>query len=345
MGFGANGFTCATGAESHNTAVLHAQSDNQTRPVQFSVDKTKGHKFFYSPLPDGIVQNHVDIDTLELYLKGHPDQQLVHYVLTGLRAGFDLGFNGARKPVFRNNNKSARENPIEVTKAIQKELSRGHTAGPFLTPPFPVSHISPLGATPKPDGSYRLVLDLSQPDGHSVNDGIDKTEFPTEYTHFDKATDMVRKLGKGCKLCKIDIKHAYRILPVRMEDWPLLVYQWEGYYYVDLVLPFGGRSSSSIFTSFADLLNWILEVKRKLNVIHYSDDYLLASAPSPSDQADEDLSTFKSTFRSLRVPVAEDKLIGPTTCLTFIGIEINTEEFIVSIPSDKTQEVIEQMPK
>ena len=207
VGFGVSGSTCATGAESpDNTVVLTAQSVNQTtKPVQFSVDKTKDLKYFYSPLPDGIVQKHVDIDALEFYLKGHPDQQIVQYVLTGLRAGFDLGFNGARKPVFRNNNKSARENPIEVTKAIQKELARGHTAGPFPFPPFPVNQVSPLGATPKPDGSYRLVLDLSQPDCASVNDGIDKTEFPTEYTHFDKATDMVRRLGKGCKLCKIDI--------------------------------------------------------------------------------------------------------------------------------------------
>ena len=295
--------------------------------------------------PDGIVHKHVDIDTLELYLQGHPEPHIVKYVLTGLRAGFDLGYNGARTNISRNNNKSARDNPVEVTKAIHKELARGHTAGPFPFPPFPVNHISPLGAAPKPDGSYRLVLDLSQPDGQSINDGISKEEFPTEYTHFDRATDMVRRLGRGCLLSKIDIKHAYRILPVRMEDWPLLVYQWEGQYYVDLVLPFGGPSSSSIFTSFADLLNWILTFKRKLNSIHYSDDYLLASPPAPTDQAHQDLQTFKQTFYSLGVPIAEDKLIGPTTSLTFVGIRINTEDFTVSIPQEKVKEVMDQMPR
>ena len=128
-----------------------------------------------------------------------------NHILTGLRCGVDLGFNDNLTPVARNNNKSARENPTEVTKAIIKELSRGHTAGPFPFPPFPVNHISPLGAAPKPDGSCRLVLDLSQPEGLSVNDNIDKLEFPTVYTHFDKATDMVRRLGKGCLLSKIDI--------------------------------------------------------------------------------------------------------------------------------------------
>ena len=344
VGFGVGFSTCATSAGNQTMEGVDAHK-NMAKPAHLSTDRTKGPEHLYSPLPDGIVQNHVDIDMLELCLIGHPDQQIVKYVLTGLRAGFDLGFNGTLKHISRSNNKSARENPYEVTKAIHKELSRGHTAGPFPFPPFPVNHISPLGAAPKTDGSYRLVLDLSQPEGDSVNDGIDKNEFPTEYTHFDKATDMVRRLGKGCKLTKIDIKHAYRILPVRMEDWPLLVYQWEGQYYVDLVLPFGGRSSSSIFTSFADLINWILTNKRNLNSIHYSDDYLLASPPAPSNQAQEDLQSFKSTFHSLRVPIAEDKLIGPTTCLTFIGIMINTVAFLVSIPPDKTQEIMDQMPK
>ena len=293
-----------------------------------------------NPLPQHIVNRHIDTNTLELYLRGHPQPHIVNYVLTGLRYGFDIGFNGTLTPVHRKNNKSARDNPTQITQAIAKELTRGHTAGPFPYPPFPISHISPLGAAPKDDGSYRLVLDLSQPEGQSINDGIDKSEFTTEYTHFDKATEMIRMLGRGCLLSKIDIKHAYRLLPVRKEDWPLLVYQWEGQYYVDLVLPFGGRSSSSIFTTFADLLCWILTEKCHLHTIHYSDDYLLASPPLPSTQSQRDLNTFKSTFHTLGVPVAEDKLVGPTTDLTFIGIMIDTNGFLISIPNDKVQEVV-----
>ena len=147
-----------------------------------------------NPLPQHIVNRHIDTNTLELYLRGHPQPHIVNYVLTGLRYGFDIGFNGTLTPVHRKNNKSARDNPTQITQAIAKELTRGHTAGPFPYPPFPISHISPLGAAPKDDGSYRLVLDLSQPEGQSINDGIDKSEFTTEYTHFDKATEMIRML-------------------------------------------------------------------------------------------------------------------------------------------------------
>ena len=299
----------------------------------------------HNTLPTDIVKNHVNIENLELYLRGHPQPLVVNYILTGLRTGFDLGYNGPLLPVHRRNNKSARDQHKAVSEAIAKELKRGHTAGPFPNPPFPVNHISPLGTAPKDDGTYRLVLDLSQPEGLSVNERIDKTEFPTEYTHFDKATDLIRRVGIGCLLTKIDIKHAYRLLPVRKEDWPLLVYQWEGSYYVDLVLPFGGRSSSSIFVTFADLLCWILTQKCHLNTIHYSDDYLLVSPPTPPSQADRDVTVFRSTFRTLGVPVADDKLVGPTTSLTFIGIMINTGNFSVAIPQRKIQEVMSQMPK
>ena len=144
-----------------------------------------------------------------------------------------------------------------------------------MSPPFPNCHISPLGAAPKPDGSCRLVLDLSQPTGQSINDYINKEDFPCKYTHFDAATELAYTMGRGCYLTKIDIKHAYRLLPVRPQDWPLLVYCWEGKYYVDVKLPFGGRSSASIFTAFADLVCWVLNQKFELLVIHYSDDFLM----------------------------------------------------------------------
>ena len=143
-------------------------------------------------------------------------------------------------------------------------------------------------------------MDLSQPHGKSVNEFISKDEFPTKYVHFDLATDIIHTMGKGCLLSKIDIKHAYRLLAVRPQDWPLLVYRWNGYYFVDLKLPFGSRSSSSIFTSFADLVSWILTTKFSLVVIHYSDDYLLFSVTDLA-QARKDLETLISVFEYLDI--------------------------------------------
>ena len=132
VGFGVNGYTTATSVKNQTTGASHASN----LPQPNSEARTKERdKPMYNPLPMDIVHNHVNIENLELYLRGHPQPLLVKYVLTGLRTGFDLGYNGPLIPVHRRNNKSAREHHTEVSQAIAKELTRGHKAGPFPYPP------------------------------------------------------------------------------------------------------------------------------------------------------------------------------------------------------------------
>ena len=295
-------------------------------------------------LPETIENQHVNILRFKELLNTHPDRHKVDSVINGLKFGFDIGFRGVFTVTAPKNNSSAMKNSGAVSEAVYKEIQRGHTAGPFSKPPFTHNHISPIGAVSKPDGSARLIMDLSQPHGKSINEFISKDEYPTNYVHFDLATDLVYTMGRGCLLSKVDIKHAYRLLPVRPQDWPLLVYCWEGLYFVDLKLPFGSRSSSSIFTSFADLVCWILTTKVKLVIIHYSDDYLLVSV-ADMVRAKNDLRDLLATFDYLEIPVATDKLIGPATEVVYLGITINTNTFIISIPDDKIDEVLSVLPK
>lgn len=295
-------------------------------------------------LPPGVENQFVNIVNFELLLQDHPDQGLVKFVTDGLKYGFDIGFTGEICDTVRPNNKSARVNPVLVSAAVAKEVDRGHTAGPFDTPPFPRNHVSPIGAAPKPDGTCRLVLDLSQPRGESINDNINKEDFPCAYMHFDAATELAVRMGRGCLLSKIDIKHAYRLLPVRPEDWPLLVHHWDGCFYVDLKVPFGGRSSASIFTSFADLVCWVLNEKYCILVIHYSDDFLLFSIPCQI-QAKHDLDTLKFAFFYLDIPIQEDKLVGPDTRVPYLGLILDTMTLTVSIPTEKVNEALRILPK
>ncbi len=244
---------------------------------------------------------------------------------------------------FPPNNASAKKHAKLLSTSVVKEVQRGHTAGPFSLPPFLHNHISPLGADLKPDGSVRLIMDLSQPQGCAVNEGISKDDFPCNYVHFDVATALVRTMGRGCFLSKIDIKHAFRLLPVRPEDWPLLVYYWEGQFYVDLKLPFGSRSSPSIFTDFADLLCWILTTNYKLVVIHYADDYLMFTTACLAE-AKDDLEKFKAVFEFLDIPIAEDKLLGPATVIIYLGIEIDTVNFTIAVPDHKVYAFLATLP-
>ena len=277
----------------------------------------------------------IHVSKLPEYLVRHPDQQAVRFITEGLTHGPCV----ATRP---RNSLSARENPGEVSKAIQKELIRGHSSDPFAEPPFTQTHCSPIGAVGKPDGSYRLILDLSSPRGEAVNEGIDRQEFSVTYSRFDDAIDIVHALGRGAYMAKIDIRHAFRISPVRKAQWPLLCYWWQGAFSVDTRLPFGSRSSPYIFTALAELLLWILIHVMGINhCIHYLDDYFCASVTQ--GQCQRDMRTLMATCDDLGVPLAPDKIIGPTRTLTYLGIQIDTERMMVSLPAEKYDKLAVQL--
>ena len=213
----------------------------------------------FNPLPLTVVSP-INVDVLEFFLQNYPCPSTAQYLITGFRYGFDIGFRGSFEDTNARprNLLSARNNEAQVTEAILKELTRGHTSGPFPYPPFTHTHCSPIGSAPKPDGSVRLILDLSSPRGQSVNDGISKEEFTCSYSKFDDAVSIVLHLGQGAVMGKIDIKHAFRICPVAPEQRPLLCFEWLGNFFTDTRIPFGSRSSPFIFNTFAVALAWIV---------------------------------------------------------------------------------------
>ena len=62
-----------------------------------------------------------------------------------------------------------------------------------------------------------------------------------QYAKLDNAVQVIRCLRPGTQLAKMDLKNAYRIVPIHPEDRPLLGMQWQGDIYLDTILPFGLR--------------------------------------------------------------------------------------------------------
>ena len=295
-----------------------------------------------NPLPTSI-KTPVNIKHFKQLLTHHPDPNMVSYLITGLTRGFDIGFSGSlslHNYKTHKNLLSAIQYPPQITEAISIELQRGHISGPFKDPPWKNIHCSPLGSRIKPDGSHRLILDLSQPIGESVNDGIQKEEFSVKYSGFDTATDLVFNNGVNCLMSKMDIKQAFRILPVKPSQWPLLGTFWQGNYYIETRLPFGLRSSPGIFNRFADCVCWIITEKYKIkNITHYSDDFFLVGPPN-YHQAKEEVNTAVEAFKYLGIPLAPEKQMGPNTSMTYLGININSENMSMSIPEEKYYETL-----
>ena len=284
------------------------------------------------------ISSPIQLKVLSSLLGGHPDVGLVRFLIQGFIHGFDIGFEGSYSSSCPQNLLSARREMNGVSKAIQTELHRGHTSGPFNSPPFEIFHCSPLGAVPKSDGSFRLILDLSSPRGQAINEGISQERYSVVYSSFDDAVVIVRELGVSCFMGKIDVKHAFRLCPVRPEDYPLLGFTWQGQYFFELRLPFGSRSSPFIFNSLADAICFILVVVfGLLYVIHYLNDYFVANSDQSS--CSHDIDSIIHVFNMLGVPVALDKLVGPLQCITYLGIEIDARAGSIRLPQPKLLEL------
>ena len=146
------------------------------------------------------------------------------YVLAGIRDGFRVGFVPERvvlRPSLRNL-KSASQHPDVIDKYLSAEVAHRRVAGPYPYPPLPFLQTSPFGVIPKrhQPGKWRLILDLSSPQGASVNDGIPKDPFSMRYISVD---DAIRSLVDiGPLMAKLDVQAAYRNIPINVSDRHLL---------------------------------------------------------------------------------------------------------------------------
>ena len=88
-----------------------------------------------------------------------------------------------------------------------------------------------------------MIFDLSFPQGHSVNDSIPSEYVTIAYEMLDNAVRLVAQAGKGARMMKRDLKSAFRHIPIHPCDYWLLMFEWQGKFYVDMFLPFGLRTA------------------------------------------------------------------------------------------------------
>ena len=69
------------------------------------------------------------------------------------------------------------------------------------------------------------------------------------------ACTFINELGSGTLLSKIDLKDAFRLIPINPSDWNLLGIQWRGKFYVDICLPFGLRSAPYLFNRLSQAIH------------------------------------------------------------------------------------------
>lgn len=278
----------------------------------------------------------INVQQLKLYIKGYSTHHY-QYLIDGFSYGFSLKCENVFPTPEPKNLKSALIQPHIVSAKLMKELTAGRLLGPFKTPPYSLYKISPIGLQPKKSpGEFRLIHHLSYPKGLSINDGIPHELATVQYATINHAIQIIKQLGRGCYLAKTDIESAFKIVPVRPEECNLLGFKWENDYYFDSTLPMGCSSSCAIFEEFSSALQWAAKDKMGIQyMIHILDDFLIVNHTLQDCQTD--LNTFLQMCANINVPMSREKTIGPATCISFAGIELDTLQMLARLPVDKVK--------
>ncbi|CAG2213337.1 unnamed protein product [Mytilus edulis] len=277
---------------------------------------------------------------LELY-----DPELREFLINGFTKGFKLGANGENISFLTcKNHQSALDKPEIVTEKIEKEIKKGRYRGPFNSPPLPNFICSPLGLVPKKEeGQYRVIHDLSFPKGNSVNSSIPAEYTSVSYENIENVIHLVQSQGHKALMARADVENAFRLLPINPEDYHFLGFTWNGKFYYDTCLPMGLSSSCQLFEKFSTALHWILTSSFGIsNVSHLLDDFVFVSKAS-SKACDYALHSFLKLCKTIGVPIKHEKTRFPTTVLTIYGIEIDSNEMIARLPSDKIEKIYDML--
>ena len=202
---------------------------------------------------------------------------------------------------------------------------------------------------PKPDGSVRIILNMSSPVGNCVNEGIDNGQFPATMSSTKKWLAVLERAGRGCFIMKIDWADAYKHVPVRAEDIKLQYFSWLGAYFAELCLIFGTVSSVGIYDRLAKT---VLDLVLRMSgfspdlVCQHLDD-VCAAAPAGSSGLAEFEAAYLKVAAHIGVKLAPttdpDKAFRPCHSGTCLDVFYDTQNWTWSIPSDKIARLIAQI--
>jgi hypothetical protein len=211
-----------------------------------------------------------------------------------------------------------RSTTVHNRKLVENRIQEEIAAGNYVITSVKPLACSALGAIPKGLLDIRLIHDLSRPDG-----GVNRLALDTSvsFTTVDKATELI---VTGSHLAKIDLKSAYRSIPIRVQDYNLTGLQWrfEGdkypTYLFDSKLPFGAAKSCQIFQRLTDSI--VRMMRRKgFYMLGYIEDMLCVGSDRCNCQDAYD--TLIDLIVSFGLVVNESKCCGPVEVITFLGVK------------------------
>lgn len=276
-------------------------------------------------------------------------------VTKGIVFGFPTYYRGGGQILRDYSSILPEDDEKRAVEKAEESVAKGWAIGPFDRIPFPnrscpqQAIVTKLFTIPKHkwanDGKRRLIFHKSFPRGESINIITPRHDaasfFPKGvffYLTLAKILAIITKAGRGCLIITFDAKDAYKQLLVRLEDLYQQVFKAGGKFYVDLCASFGALYGNDSYSTFAYVHCFCLAAATETVgwLFNYVDNYILVvpnTGKTTSVRAQ--LSLVRLRREVARSGLLTHEWVGPAHKVTFIGWEIDTLAFTVSITQER----------
>jgi hypothetical protein len=212
----------------------------------------------------------------------------------------------------------------EVEKlAIDENINRLLSIG-AIEPSIPEGQqfVSSIFVVPKPNGSYRLILNVKK-----LNVFIESEHFKME-----DFRNVCNLLKPHCFMSSVDLLDAFHLIPIAVEHRKFLKFRWDGQLYQYTCLPFGLSLAPRLFTK---VLRPVIQHLREAGVVTsvYLDDSLIIG--DTSDECKVSTKKVVDLFLWLGFFINEKSKLTPCQNIQYLGFIFDTIRMEMSLPKGK----------
>jgi len=164
-----------------------------------------------------------------------------------------------------------------------------------------------------------------------------------KYFNISRLLSLIAKAGRNCLLTQFDARDAYKQLLVLLRDLNQQIFKAGGKYFIDFCASFGSVYGNDAYSTFAYAHCFCLSKAADCPLLNYYVDNYINVTPFTGQTTIIRARLQKLTLlRELRASgLIFHQLEGPTTKITFLGWDIDTELMTVSITSMRKTFIIQ----
>ncbi len=193
-------------------------------------------------------------------------------------------------------------------------------------------------------GKQRLIQDFSYPYDqlqNGVNALVPPENKKVKYSGVFTVAAMAWALqDKELWAARMDIKRAFKNLPIKKDQWYLMGFKFQNKFFVHTQVPFGVAVSCQLFEKVVHCLQWILiHITGHPFIDHYLDDFYLL------ERSKSRLTSLMGQFtevveKKIGFLLSHNKTMGPDQVREYMGLTTGLKRMCISLPEDKMQKAL-----